>query len=416
MALPNETARRQAMRDMQRRATGLLLVMSVVFVVSRYFEARGAGWLSYVRATAEASMVGGLADWFAIVAVFRHPMGIPIPHTAVIQGRKEQIGAGLGEFLQGNFLNGEAVAERIASVSPAVRLAEWAQRPGSAALVARVLAEGLSGTAETLGDAEVEGLLDELVIDRLRALPAGPAVGRILADLRRQDRHQAILDGGLKLFDRFLLDEEQALRARFGKIAPRWLPEAFDRKVFDRVHSGLRAMIADALADPAHELRQNLDRAIDDLVRRLQSDPELQARVDEMKSDLLDHPELRRLAASLWPELKRTLADQAADPASALRSRLENVVTATAARLGTDPGLQAKLDGAVVNLTRYLLDEYADTLSEMIRGMVDRWDGGAVSEQLELLLGRDLQFIRINGTVVGGLIGLLLHVLAKLIG
>lgn len=406
--LADEAARRAGIREMRVRATGLLVLMSVVFIVARVFESRGTGWLSWVRATAEASMVGALADWFAVVAVFRYPLGLRIPHTAVIQTRKDAIGAGLGEFLQANFLTGEAVAERVKAISPASKLAAWLDRPGSAETVARVVAENLSMAVNNMSD--VESMLGDVAVSRLRAMPAGPIAARVLTDLRSPDRQQKLLDAGLAQFDRFLVDQEGPLRARFADSVLAAQPE-----LFDRFHTGLRMMIADILADPAHELRAHFDRALDDLVQRLNDDEELQARVEAVKSELLDRPEVRRLTTKLWTEARRALGEQSRDPASGLRSRLEGLVAGLRLRLALDASFGETIDGAVVRAVRTVLDENADTIASMIKGMVAGWDGKALSGQLEVLLGRDLQFIRINGTVVGGMIGLFLHGITQLI-
>jgi uncharacterized membrane-anchored protein YjiN (DUF445 family) len=415
-ALADEAGRRYQLRQMRRRATGLLVLMTVVFVVARSAEEGGPAWVGYVRATAEAAMVGGLADWFAVTALFRHPLGIPIPHTAIVPARKDQIGRSLGEFLQANFLSGPIVAERVLAAQPGARLAEWLARPGSSATVARHTADALVALTGALRDEEVHSAIEDLVVSRLRATPVAPIAGRFLAVATEDGRHHELVDAALKGFDKYLVEEQEQLRGRFGRESPWWVPESIDDRIFEKLHGGLRGFIAEVVANPDHELRDHLDARLADLVVRLQQDPALIARGEELKEELLAHPELRAWTASVWADAKETLARQAADPASPLRQRLESAVDSLGERLAADPALRAKVDGGLSRFAGYVLDEYSDTLAEIIASTVERWDPSVVTNQLELLLGRDLQFIRINGTLVGGLIGFCLYAISQVIG
>jgi uncharacterized membrane-anchored protein YjiN (DUF445 family) len=401
---------------MRRRASGLLLAMTVVFVVARIAEDDGGAWIGYVRATAEAAMVGGLADWFAVTALFRHPLRVPIPHTAIIPSRKDQIGASLGEFLQANFLSGPIVAERVLAAAPGARLAEWLGRPGSAETVARHAADALVAVTGALKDEEVQQAIEDLVVSRLRATPVSPLVGKALDAVTEGGRHHELVDTALRGFDRYLLDEHDNLRERFAKESPWWVPESIDDRIFEKIVGGLRGFIGEVVADPRHELRTHLDERLAETVERLQHDPDLIARGEELKEELLGHPELRAWTGSLWADAKATLAAQAADPSSPLRQRLERAVATLGERLAEDAALQAKVDRGLSRFAGYVLDEYSDQLGEIIRSTVQRWDPSVVTNQLELLLGRDLQFIRINGTVVGGLVGLVLYTFSQAIG
>jgi uncharacterized membrane-anchored protein YjiN (DUF445 family) len=400
---------------MRRRATGLLVVMTAVFLLARLAEEGGPGWVGYLRATAEAAMVGGLADWFAVTALFRHPLGVPIPHTAIIPSRKDQIGRSLGEFLQANFLSGPVVAERVLASRPSARIAEWLARPGSAATVARHAADAIAATVDAMDEGEVRGALEDVVVARLRKTPLAPTAGRVLGVVTEGGRHHELLDSALRGIDRLLVEQKEDLRARFGKESPWWVPEAIDDRMFEKLHGGIRGFLAEVVADPRHELRHQLDLRLEQLVQDLQQDPELQARGEALKEELLEHPALRTWTAQVWADIRRTLAEQSADPASPLRLRLESAVRALGERLATDEALQARVDHGLSRFADYVLDEYSGTLDEMIRSTVERWDPSVVTGQLELLLGRDLQFIRINGTVVGGLIGLLLYSFSELI-
>jgi uncharacterized membrane-anchored protein YjiN (DUF445 family) len=415
-ALADEAGRRRQLAVMRRRASGLLLAMTVVFVIARLAEEDGAAWIGYVRATAEAAMVGGLADWFAVTALFRHPLRVPIPHTAIIPSRKDQIGASLGEFLQANFLSGPIVAERVLAAMPGARLAEWLGRPGSSETVARHAADALVAVTGALKDEEVQQAIEDLVVTRLKATPAAPIVGRALGAVTEGGRHHEVVDTALRGLDRYLEDEHDNLRARFAKESPWWVPESIDDRIFEKIIGGLRGFIGEVVADPRHELRGHLDARLAETIERLQHDPDLIARGEELKDELLGHPELRAWSSSLWADAKATLAAQAADPTSPLRQRLERAVTTLGERLAQDAALQAKVDRGLSRFAGYVLDEYSDQLGEIIRSTVQRWDPSVVTNQLELLLGRDLQFIRINGTVVGGLVGLVLYTFSQAIG
>ena len=415
-ALTNEIERRRQLVVMRRRATGLLVLITVVFVVARLGEEDGGTWVGYLRATAEAAMVGGLADWFAVTAMFRHPLGIPIPHTAIIPTRKDQIGRSLGEFLQANFLSGPVVSERLLASRPSARLAAWIARPGSAATVARHAADAVTATLDALNEEEVRGAIEDLVVTRLRATPLAPVAGRVLGAVTEGGRHHELLESVLRAIDVLLVDQKEDLRSRFGKESPWWVPESIDDRIFDKLHGGLRGFLSEVVNDPKHELRTELDNRLAKLVQDLQHDPAMQARGEQLKDELLADSAVKTWTASIWTDIKATLVAQAGDPESPLRTRLESAVTALGERLAADPALQARFDAGVARLAAYVLEEYAGTLDEMINTTVERWDPGVVTGPLEVLLGRDLQFIRINGTLVGGLIGLGLHAVSEAIG
>jgi uncharacterized membrane-anchored protein YjiN (DUF445 family) len=415
-ALADEPGRRRQLASTRRRATGLLVAMTVVFVVARLAEDDAGSWVGYVRATAEAAMVGGFADWFAVTALFRHPLGVPIPHTAIIPTRKDQIGRSLGEFLQANFLSGPVVAERLLASRPAERAAEWLARPDSAATVARHAANALSASLDAMDEEEVRSAMEDLVLDRMRTTPVSVFVGRVLSAATEDGRHQRLVDGVLNGIDRLLVEQHDQLRARFGKESPWWVPESIDDRMFEKLHGGLRGFLAEVAADHGHEVRRHLDERLVQLVHDLEHDPVIQARGDALREELLAHPAIREWSISLWQDLRQSIADQAVDATSTLRRRLEAAVTALGERLRDDVALQARVNGGVARLAAYVLDEYADTLGDMISTTVERWDPAVVTGQLEVLLGRDLQFIRINGTVVGGMIGLLLHAASEALG
>jgi uncharacterized membrane-anchored protein YjiN (DUF445 family) len=398
----------------KRRATGLLVGTTGVFLLTLLGDDHG--WLGFVRAGAEASMVGGLADWFAVTALFRRPLGLPIPHTAIIPERKDQFGRTLGEFVQDNFLSPEAIVERIRSGRLVARAAEWLSEPANAATVARHSADIVVGLSDTLRDEQVHALIEDTVIRRVEAVPLAPLAGRALELMTAQDRHHELFDTMLRGLDRALAENRETLRAKFGRESPWWVPETIDGRIFEKLFDGLRKLLQEVTEDPRHELRMEFDKRVRALAGDLLSSPVLLARGEQLKHELLGHPELRQWSSSLWRDVKATLRAQAADPESELRRRLAEVVQTVGARLRDDAGVQARAEEVAASGIRYVSEQFHDEIAGLVSGTVSRWDANETARKLELLLGRDLQFIRINGTVVGGLAGLLLHTVVVVAG
>ncbi|MPY92085.1 MAG: DUF445 family protein [Acidimicrobiia bacterium] len=414
-SLGDEEGRRRQLRQMKARATGLLLLAAGVFVAARLFE-EDHGWLGYVRATAEAAMVGGLADWFAVTALFRHPLRIPIPHTAIIPTRKDQLGHSLGSFVEDNFLAGPVIAEKLRSAQVANRVAAWLLAPGNATVAARHTSAALAGAAEVLRDEDVQSAIESGLIGRLRKVQAAPLAGKVLEIATAEGRHTEMVDATLAASIRFIDEKRESLRSRFGRESPWWVPEPIDSRIFEKLYGGLRSFLTEVAGDPEHEFRRYLDERAAELAQRLQHDPELIARGELWKEELLRHPAVASWSASLWSDLKATLQKQAEDPASELRRRIEQAAATLGRSLRDDPELQAKVDGWIESTVLYVVEQERHQLAELISGTVARWDPDEASERIELQVGRDLQFIRINGTLVGGLAGLGIHAIGQLIG
>jgi uncharacterized membrane-anchored protein YjiN (DUF445 family) len=411
----DEHERRRELRRMKLQATGLLALAAVIFVLARLREGEWS-WLGYVRATAEAAMVGALADWFAVTALFRHPLGLPIPHTAIIKTRKDALGRSLGLFVQDNFLSDVVIGEKIRAAHVSRRLAGWLNQPGSAAAISRHAAAALAGGIEVLDDEDVQGALEQAVLNRVRQLQLAPLAGRALELATNEGRHQELLDAGTRGIIRFLDEHRESLRDRFGQESPWWVPETIDRRIFDKLYDGLRGFLEEVANTPDHEFRRYLDERLAELVVRLQTDPELAARGEKLKEELLDHPAVRAWTGSLWSELKKGLLEQTADPESELRTRLEGAAAAFGRVLVEDSALQEKIDRWVESAALYVVKQERHQVAELIAATVARWDPDEAAQRIELQVGRDLQFIRINGTIVGGLAGLAIYSLGRLIG
>jgi uncharacterized membrane-anchored protein YjiN (DUF445 family) len=370
---------------MKRRATGLLIGATVLFIVSLVLE-RQFPWLGFVRATAEAAMVGGLADWFAITALFRHPLGIPIPHTAIIPSRKDRIGRSLGGFVQNNFLSREVIAARLHGLRVAERIARWISDPANSRRISHHVASGLAGTAQVLRDEDVQAMIDRALVTRVRKTQVAPVLGNLLSLLTADNRHQELLDEALRLVSEGVSRNEELIRQRIREESPWWLPEAVD----DRIHDKVVAAIENTL----HQA-------------------EVIARAEEIKEDMLANPAVRQFSATIWNDAKDALARYAerkeTDPPGAVEQGLMKLGNAVL----SDPELMAKVDHWILDAVLYAVEQFRGEVAQLISYTVGQWDAEETSKKIELQIGKDLQFVRINGTLVGGLVGLLLYSISK---
>ena len=392
----------------RRRATALLAGVTVLFVAVTAVGVHGT-LLGYVQAGAEASMVGGVADWFAVTALFRRPLGLPIPHTALIVERKDQFGATLGRFVQENFLNADVLAERIQAASLVPRLSAWLADQANAARVAGHAADAVVTVAEALRDEDVQRVLTAELTRAIDTVEVAPLAGRALRVVIAGGHHAEVFNTIMFAAERYLGDHHAELRELFEGETPRWVPDAVYRRVFDRLYLRLGQRLVAMAGDPDDETRRQFDAWIAGLPDRLETDPELRERGEQLKRDVLGSTLLRDWSSSLWQKAKDSLRTQAADPESELRRRLADLLAAAGRRLGSDRRLSDGLERMVESGARALADHFHDDLAELVTGTIERWDAAETSSQLELLLGRDLQYIRINGTVVGAGVGLILH-------
>jgi uncharacterized membrane-anchored protein YjiN (DUF445 family) len=395
----------------RRRATALLAGVTVLFAAVTVAGVHGT-FLGYVQAGAEAAMVGGVADWFAVTALFRRPLGLPIPHTALIVERKDQFAATLGQFVQENFLNADVLADRIRSTRLVPRMAAWLADQDNAAGFAGHAAGLVVTVTEALRDEDVQRVLIAELTRAAGAVEVAPLAGRALRVIIAGGHHAELFNAIVTGADRYLADHQAELREQFDAESPRWVPDAVYRLVFDRLYSRLRRRLVAMGADPGDEARRQFEEWIARLPDRLETSPDLRERGERFKRDVLASAGLRNWSSSLWENTKQALRTQAADPDSELRRRLADALAAAGRRLGSDPDLQGSLERVVESGARALADQFHDELAGLITGTIQRWNAAETSSQLELLLGRDLQFIRINGTVVGAGVGLVLHAIA----
>lgn len=403
----DEAQRRAALRRMKLTATAMLGVATILYLVAKQMGGEG-GW-GYLRAFAEAAMVGGLADWFAVTALFRHPMGLPIPHTAIIPERKDDIGKGLGEFVQGNFLTAEVLEPKLASIDAAGAVGRWMVDPANAAKFGANLGAVVAGMGAVLSDEDMQDALGKTVLDQMRQIETSKLAGRSLAVLLNSGQHESMFDAALRGASRFLHDNETLLRQKLAAESPWWVPESIDDRIFRKILTGVEGYLAEVLANPRHELRRGVEKRLAELAERLQHDPDLAIKATEMRDDMLSREEVRQWARSLWQSLKESLRESAERPDSELRQRVEMAVQLFGARLQHDAEFAEKVNSWVRRGIVYVAAEYRHEAADLISSTVAAWDATEASERIEVQVGRDLQFIRINGTVVGGLAGLVIH-------
>lgn len=411
---PGDAEKAAALRRMKLVALGLLVVMAVIFVFAFALQ-KEYPWLQYVRAAAEGGMVGALADWFAVTALFKYPMGIKIPHTAIIPRRKDQIGASLGEFVETNFLSEQVVQEKLASVNIARRAGEWLATPAGADRVAKEGAALIRGIFKVLNDDDVQAVIEGLVRKHLLAPPWGPPVGKMAERIFHDGHHHKLVD---LLVDRaadWVDDNHDTVTHLVSDRSPTWVPQFVDGLVGDKVYVEILKFVRAVQADPNHQVRQSIDKYLNDLAQDLQHDPAMIARAEDIKAQVLGDPEVRELASRTWGTVKSALLGAVDDPDSELTIKFKAAVRDFGSRLVSDPELAGKVNTWIGDAAGYLVRTYRSDIAGVITDTVARWDAEETSQKIELQVGKDLQFIRINGTVVGSLAGLAIFTVAHLI-
>ncbi|HET7140039.1 MAG TPA: DUF445 domain-containing protein [Arthrobacter sp.] len=403
-----------ALRKMKLVALGLLIAMAIIFVFAFAFQ-KDYPWLQYVRAAAEGGMVGALADWFAVTALFKYPMGLKIPHTAIIPRRKDQIGASLGEFVETNFLSEQVVQDKLASVDIARKAGAWLAGPGGAERVATDGAAIIRGAFKVLNDDDVQAVIEGMVRKHLLAPPWGPPVGKMAERIFADGHHHSLVD---LLVDRaadWVNDNHETVSRLVSDRSPTWVPQFVDGLVGDKVYVEILKFAHAVQSDPNHQVRQSIDKYLKDLAQDLQHDPAMIARAEEVKAQVLGDPEVRELASRTWGTVKAALLSAVDDPDSELTVRFKAAVRDFGSRLVNDAELAGKVNAWIGDAAAYLVRTYRSDIAGVITDTVARWDAEETSQKIELQVGKDLQFIRINGTVVGSLAGLAIFSAAHLV-
>jgi uncharacterized membrane-anchored protein YjiN (DUF445 family) len=412
---PDDEGKRERLASMKQRATGLLAISALVFGIASWLEARYP-WLGYVRATAEASLVGGLADWFAVTALFRRPLGLPIPHTAIVATQKERIGRILGNFVQNHFLSRDVIAARLHAMHPSARIAGWVARPESGRLIARQVASAVAKGLEAVPADDMQALVYEAVAARVRATRVAPALGKTLSLIVAGNRHQELIDRAVQLAAKAVRDNRDLIRQQVRAELPWWVPSVIDERIYLKILGAIEGLLRDMGASPYHPVRAAFDRALFDFVDRLQHSPELIERAEALKGEWLDDPAIAELSQQLW-ETARSAILRYADGRGPDRpdgNPLERGISGFGAALLGNQALLDDLDARLIDLTVSIAEQNRQEVADLIAQTIASWDPEATVERIELAVGRDLQFVRMNGTLVGGLVGLIIYTIYRL--
>ena len=411
-----DAERSRGLRRMKAVALGFLIGATVIFILCRWSLADGGPpWIGYVSAAAEAGMVGAMADWFAVTALFRHPLGLKIPHTAIIKRKKDQLGEGLGSFVRENFLSAQVVETKLRDADVAGRVGKWLSEPEHAARVAAEGATVMRVVVELLNDDDVQQAIDRTIIKRIAEPQWGPPAGRLLASLLAENRQEALIQ---LLCDRafeWSLNAGETIERVVTRDSPTWSPHFVDLLVGDRIHRELMDFTDKVRRNPNHELRLSATRFLFEFADDLQNDSATIARAEAVKEQLMARDEVAHAAETAWKTLKRYVLEGVDDPTSALRSRIADSVVRIGESLRDDVELRNKVDNWVVRGAQHLVAQYGAEITTIITDTIERWDADEASRRIELHVGRDLQFIRINGTVVGSLAGLIIYTVAQII-
>lgn len=408
---PDDDVKKAQLDQMKRRASGLLVAATVIFVATRIFEHRYA-WLGFIRATAEAAMIGGLADWFAVTALFRRPLGLPIPHTAIVARRKDRIGRTLGNFVQNNFLSRAVLLSKLEGIHLAERGARWLAEPEHARMIARQAAAGLARTAEAIPEAEATRLIGQTLSQRVRDTKAAPLLGNVLLLVASDGRHQELLDDALRLIAQAVDDNRDLIRVKVLEESPWWVPGVVDERIYQKILSATENLLHEVRSDPDHPLRSKFDLALARFIDKLRNSPEMMERAEEMKQELLGPEVLDDLASTAWRAVRDGLVRQASREAELGPGALERGITAFAEALLANDPLLAEIEEFATKALLTIVEQHRHQAGELISNTVSAWDPDATSRRIELAIGRDLQFIRINGTIVGGLAGLAIYTIS----
>jgi uncharacterized membrane-anchored protein YjiN (DUF445 family) len=404
-------------RTMRRTATAMLVLMAAIYLVARQFEHVHPA-MGFVLAFSEAAMVGGLADWFAVTALFRHPLGIPIPHTAIIPENKDRIADTMANFLRENFLTPQVVARRLGNLNVAAAAGTWLASP-EAKHGPRVLAGAAELLAEVLASLDPERLGNQVrggLVRQLGRLEVSPLLGQLVETAITDKRHLPVIDSLVRWAGLTLEDNEEMVREMIHTRANailRWT--GLDERVSSSVLDGLYKLLAEVIVDAEHPLRAKIEEGLAKLADDLRHDPEMRERIERLKDEILANPALSAWWQGVWERLRTGTIARMREPGSALGGQLGEALAELGATLRDDPALQAQVNRFARRTLVGLANRYGDEIVRLVSETVKRWDARTVTDRIEGAVGRDLQFIRINGTLVGGLVGVVIHAVDTLL-
>ena len=409
-----ELEKQAELLKMKRLASGLFLLVTIIYIVASVFSNLHAV-IPYVQATSEAAMVGALADWFAVTALFRYPMGLKIPHTAIIPNRKNSIADQFGVFVQQNFLSDEVITGKIRSMDLSRRVAEWIIEPKNSSAVAEQITDGIAGVVKVMNDKDIQAMIERKLENKIRETSFSPLIGDVLTFLTSGKRQQAAFDAGVKIALGVLEDSDDQLREKIQQETPWWFPNSLDKAVYRKIMKSTSKALYEMQVDIFHPMRVRLVQMSNEFMEDLKYSDDIKEKEISIKEDLLQQVAVRDFTRSLWTDIKQALLEQSESPDAELKKAIQDAVEKFGRSILADDRLAEKINGWAEDSARYLLDNYGHEVANLISQTIESWDPQSTSERIEIQIGKDLQFIRINGTVVGGLAGLGIHSISELV-
>jgi uncharacterized membrane-anchored protein YjiN (DUF445 family) len=411
--MTEDTKKEASLKKSRRFATFLLLLMVLIFFAAGFFE-KNLSWLGYFRAFAEAAIVGALADWFAVTALFRHPLGLRLPHTAIIPTNKDRIGESLGKFVEKNFLTPEAISEKLESADIAGKTADWLSHPRNTDLVANEIADFLPRFLDALNDDDVSRFIRRNVAAAVRSLNLAPLAGDFLALLTSRNKHQELFDRALVLLSDLFENYKPALQQRITQESGvLFLLVGGDAKLYQKIVTVVSGTLAEISSDPVHTARKKFDAVMEEFIANLKTSPQYRAKMEEIREEVLGNPAAARYLENIWTDIKESILRDLTDPGSVIRARTRDIIRAVYLGTLTDARIRQRLNHWIQQAVINTVSRHRNEISNIIAEKVKKWDTSTMTRKLELEVGKDLQYIRINGTVIGGLIGLLIHVVSR---
>ncbi|MEN3362878.1 MAG: hypothetical protein V7606_152 [Burkholderiales bacterium] len=394
----------------RRLATGLLVLMAIVFVISKIFEAQYRH-LSFVTAFAEAAMVGALADWFAVTALFRSPLGLPIPHTAIIPRNKERIGENLAHFLKHNFITQEIIREELRPIDFAGAVTQWMSYPENSRAAARQIARSIPAMLRMIEDEDVAQFMQNRLAAARRHVKFAPALAEVMSLLVAGGHHQVLFNYLVNIMARAVEDNRSYIRWKIDENSPRWLPKAVDDKIYERLLEALQSTLAE-MREEDSEWRYRFHVAVEELIEKLRTSPEYEARVEAVVMTTLEHPMFREYVTRFWHDIRARILEDIASDDSRIAAKIDDALRAFTEALQEETTVRNKLNQWIRILATDAIVERRAVIAELVSRVIRKWDAETIARKLELQVGKDLQYIRINGTLVGGLVGLVLHTIS----
>ena len=416
MMSPPEVERRRTLTRYKALATGLLILATLIYLLCRWLQLRtDAPWIGFVRAASEAGMIGGLADWFAVTALFRYPLGLKIPHTAIIKNNKDRLGNTLSEFVGENFLNAELIVEKVRAAGVPNRIGEWLQQPDNAQRASQEIGKFIDRAVRAIDPADAEDLIDRMLVQKLSEPAWGPPAGRLLESLISDHKVEPVVQEVAGWAHRKTVEGKNYVVATIDERMPSWAPQFVNQLVGDKVYRELVDWTQQVAEDKRHPARAAIRRFITQFAYDLQFDPVTGQRVEQLKADIMGSEPVQKAAATLWAATSDQLIQASGDGGSIIRRKATEIAQMWGENLLDSAELRERLDAWIERYVRILADNYTPEITAIISETVRRWDAEEASNKIELMVGKDLQYIRLNGTIVGSLAGLAIYAISYIL-